>query len=103
MDTVMSPADRRAKHKAWVASFGLSDEDRRRIQLLAADVTDRGSPPALVDLSVPVRVAAIPASSYRSGPLLGTLTRRDGMKVALLVWRMDDHEHGLWAKRRAAL
>jgi hypothetical protein len=100
MDSLMTPAQRRERHKAWLASFGFSDEDWRRIRLLAQDVTDRGSPPALNDLSVPIHIAAMPESSRRSGKLLGVITRADGFRVALVYWTMSDHERGFWQRRR---
>lgn len=98
----MTPS-RRAAHAAWVAAFGFSDHDKRRIRALADEVTENFSPPALDDLSVPVRVGGTPMENRRwmGGDLLGVVTNRAGLKVALLYWRMTNREREAWARRRS--
>jgi hypothetical protein len=95
--------ERRDTHADFVASFGFSDEDRRRIKLLAHEVTPHYSPAALGDLSVPIRVGARLAKDVgrSSGRVLGTLTRPDGVKVALLYWRVTrGMEMEAWERAR---
>lgn len=99
----MTPAERREAHRAWLEGLGLSAEDWRRIRLLASDVTQRGSPPALRDLSVPLTVAAFPARGPTSSKLLGTITQPGGLKVAVVCWPMSDYErdrHWVEARRQ---
>lgn len=95
--------ERRADHTSWIDSLGFSDEDKRRIRALADEVTENFSPPALDDLSVPVRVGGTPMENRRwmGGDLLGVVTNRAGLKVALLYWRLDGRQREAWARRRS--
>lgn len=101
MDNLESAEQRRERHAAWVASFGFSEADKRRIRLLADEVTENFSPPALDDLSVPVRVGACPADTRRwmGGELLGVVTNRAGLKVAVLYWRVTGRQRQRRARR----
>lgn len=100
MDNLPTPEQRRELHRKWLESFGFSDEDWRRIHLLADGVTETYSPPALDDLSVPIRVAAMNANPRYTDGKLGVIARADGRKVALRYWRMDENERRGWARRR---
>lgn len=94
----MSPAERAARHKAWLASFQFTERDWRRIRQLAADTNGNYAPPALVDLDVPYRVIAVmPAASCRhyNGKLLGVIEGR-----AILVWELVGREREAWARRK---
>lgn len=101
MDDLPTPAQRRAAHAAWLETFGFSDLDKRRIRLLADEVTENYSPPALDDLSVPVRVGGTPVANRRwmGGDLLGVVTNSAGLKVALLYWKMTNREVEAWTKK----
>lgn len=64
---------------------------------MAESMTDTWSPPALVDLDVPVRVAAVRKGeeSRFSGEVLGEWAGR-----SLLFWRMTNRETETWRGRR---
>lgn len=102
MDNLPSPEQRREQHRAWLESWGFSDEDWRRIKLHAGDVTRHLSPPALVDLSRPVRVMAVLADDRRhyGGQVLGVVNDAPAGRVVLLAWPMTSREQETWAKRR---
>ena len=98
----MHGPERRADYAAWVESFGFSDDDKRRIKLLAGDVTQHSNPPALVDLSVPIRVCAVLESHrrYFGGDTLGVVTFGDGPRVAVLYWVMTETDRRASERRR---
>lgn len=97
MDELISPAERRRRHAAWLESFGFSDEDRRRIRELVADTNPNYSPAGLGDLSVPYRVGACMAAGARhtSGQLLGVIDGR-----AVLAWKLVGRELETWRRVR---
>lgn len=96
MDDLMSPAERRRRHQAWIASWGFTPRDLQRIKHLAEEATDTYTPDALVDLDVPVRVIAVRPDEVKrmSGTLLGVHKGR-----ALLAWQLVDREREAWARR----
>jgi hypothetical protein len=98
MDNLMSPAERAARHKSWLASFGFSERDWRRIRLLVANTTTNYVAAALDDLDVPVRVGSFipPDSRYkRGGQLLGMIDGR-----AIIAWEMSEQELRSWERLR---
>lgn len=97
MDNLETPADRAARHRAWLESFGFSDEDWRRIRLLASEVTEHAQPAALDDLSLPIRVGAqrLGDPGGSSGRLLGVIGGQ-----AIRYWRMNSREIESWMLRR---
>lgn len=102
MDNLPTPAERREAYLAGIAAFGFSDRDKQRIRLLAEEVTEHSSPAALDDLSVPIRVGACLLEKRRhlGGEVLGTLTRADGVKIALLYWKISrGMEMEAWERR----
>lgn len=101
MDELAVPNERRRRHAAWLASWGLSDHDWKRIRLLADALTPTCGPPALDDLSAPVRVGVVLAEDRRhlGGELLGVIDAKHG-RVAVLAWRMVERERERWAKLR---
>lgn len=89
---------------AQLAALGLNADDWQRIRRSIEAVGPNGAPPALRDLSVPVAVAAVTYEPrYPMTDALGIVTRPDGVKVKLIVWRLSEHDEGLWRKARAAL
>jgi ferric-dicitrate binding protein FerR (iron transport regulator) len=96
MDDIMTDAQKRERHAAWLKSFGFSDQDWRRMKDLAERVTGNANPPALIDLSVPIRVAACPPKDARhfNGRLLGVHAG-----AALLYWPMSEREVESWTRR----
>jgi hypothetical protein len=90
------PDDPVARRKAWLLSFRFTKRDTRRIRQLAEACTRDYTPPAIVDLDVPIRVCAIHGESrqHGSGDLLGTWA---GNK--LLYWRLSGWELDTWARR----
>jgi hypothetical protein len=74
--------DLRARNKGLLAK--LSDADWSRIRVMARQVNQAYSPPALTDLSVPVRVAACVVGQERrfQGERVGTV--RNGQVVVLV-------------------
>lgn len=101
MDDLMSPEERRRRHRAWLESFGFSAADWRRIRLLAEGASPNYVPAALDDLSVPWRVGATMAADRRwsAGELLGVIEAPAG-RVAVLAWAMTEPERSRWARRR---
>lgn len=79
----MSPEQRAERHRAWLAGFGFSERDWRRMKALAEVVTDHYIPAAMDDLDAPWRVQAVPADTRRwsGGQLLGVHKGK-----ALLCW-----------------
>jgi hypothetical protein len=106
MDNIMTNAQKRERHRAWLESFGLSAEDWRRLHDAAARVLGGEMVPALRDLSVPLHVAVLlhnPRYPLRPGEILGVITGPEGQKVMLTFSRLDDpYSHSEWEKRRAA-
>lgn len=83
VDDLMTPEQRRERHRAWLASFGFSERDWARIKAHAATVTPNNIPAAIDDLDAPWRVGAAWAAERRwsSGLLLGVWQGK-----ALLAW-----------------
>ena len=88
---------RQEQHKAFLSSFGFTDDDWRRIRNLVADTNPNFSPAGLDDLSVPLRVGAVMAESRRhsSGQLLGVIDGR-----AVLYWKLEGREVETWRRAR---
>jgi hypothetical protein len=80
--TLRIRSDLHARNRALLAK--LSDADWTRIRLMARQVNQAYTPPALTDLSVPVRVAACMAGQEGRFPGEHVGTVRGG-QVALLV------------------
>lgn len=101
--TPSRPTDSQIKldaHTRYKRSLAmLSDADWARIRAMARQVNEVYAPPALGDLSLPLRVGACMTGHERrfSGERVGTL--RAG-RVAVLVWEMSEREREEWRARR---
>lgn len=88
---------RAAQYRDWLAGFGFSGEDWRRIKAMAAEMDGLNRPAALDDLSVPYRVGVtdLDIGGGTTGRVLGRLGDR-----LLLYWPMDERRYSEWARRR---
>lgn len=103
MDDLPTIEQRRAQHRAWIASFGFSPRDWRRIEQLVDEVTPGYSPAALDDLDVAVRVGVCQEAAVGrlNGNLMGVAVRkRDGARIAVLYWTMSGSALERWQARR---
>jgi hypothetical protein len=84
--------------RRFLASFGFTRRDVRRIQAMAETCEPTYAPAALDDLDVPYRVGAIwPGQEMRStGQYLGEWNGR-----TLLWWPMHAAEEDAWRRKRA--
>lgn len=74
-------------------ALGITGRDWERIRDLVARVTDRGSPPAILDLEAKFAVAAMPEDPrYQASQKLCVMVRPDGMRVKVIYWPLSQHE-----------
>lgn len=79
--------------------LGITERDWVRIKGLVDQVAEGGSPPALWDLDSTYAVAAVRLNpNYPASDRIGVITLPDGLRVALIYWKISDHE--LWKQGR---
>jgi hypothetical protein len=86
-----------AARRAFLAGFGFTRRDVRRIKAMAEATTGNDLPVALNDLDVPYRVGCCMPGTERhsSGQILGEWAGR-----VLLWWAMNRQEEEVWRRER---